>query len=146
MCNDDRIAVYRNTLNMMKAHPFLGVGVNNYMKVYKNYKESPEYRNVGTSDYMYAHNNFLHMAGEIGLIGLAIFLWFLWQLFGLTLRYWKGIKDTYLKNAGLGIILCLGGFLINGLTESSLYYSCVALIFWYFVGLALSLRKFSDGN
>jgi len=146
MFNDDRISVYRNTSQMIKAHPFLGVGVNNYMKSYKQYKEFPEYRNIVTSDYMYAHNNLLHMAGEIGLIGLAIFCWFLYRLFKLALEYYKRTKDAYLKDAGLGIILCLSAFLINGLTESSLYYSCIATIFWYLIGLALSLHKFADAN
>jgi O-antigen ligase len=28
MCNDDRIAVYRNSLNMIRAHPFIGSGTN----------------------------------------------------------------------------------------------------------------------
>lgn len=73
MCNDDRIAIYRHTLNMIRAHPVIGLGTNTYMKNYRRYKEFPEYRNVVTSDYLYAHNNFLHMAGETGLLGLFAF-------------------------------------------------------------------------
>ncbi|MBM3245487.1 MAG: O-antigen ligase family protein, partial [Candidatus Omnitrophica bacterium] len=75
MCNDDRIAAYRNSMNMIKAHPLIGVGANTYMKNYKKYKESPEYRNVVTQDTMYAHNMYLQMAAEIGLIGFGIFIW-----------------------------------------------------------------------
>lgn len=142
MCNDDRIAVYRNTIQMIKAHPLIGVGVNNYMKNYKKYKEIPEYRNVITADFMYAHNNFLHMAGEIGLLGLAIFFWFLYKLFGANISIYRKLNSGYLKNISLGLILCLLAFLINGLTESSLYYSRVAIIFWYISGLLLALKKF----
>ncbi|TRZ95032.1 O-antigen ligase family protein [bacterium] len=146
MCNDDRIAVYRNTFQMIKAHPFIGVGVNNYMKNYKKYKELPEYRNVITADFMYGHNNFLHMAGEIGLLGLAIFLWFLYRLFRLNIAAYRKLKTGYLKDISLGLILCLLAFLINGLTESSFYYSRVALIFWYLVGFSLALIKFCDAD
>lgn len=144
MCNDDRIAVYRNTLQMVKAHPVLGVGVNTFMKNYKKYKESPEYRNVITSDYMYAHNNFLHIAGEEGILGLSIFLWLLYKLFRTSISTYNKLKDNFLKHVSLGLILCLFAFLVNGLTESSLYYSRVAMIFWYLVGFSLSLGKFTN--
>ena len=41
---------------------------------------------------------------------------------------------------------CLIAFLVNGLTESSLYYSRVTLIFWYLVGVSLGLKKFGYGD
>lgn len=146
MCNDDRIAIYRNTLNMIKAHPLIGVGVNTFMKNYRKYKESPEYRNIITSDYVYAHNNFLHIAGEIGFIGLGIFLWLIYKLFRKSVYIYNKLKDNFLKNISLGIFLCLISFLINGLTESSLYYSRVAVIFWYLIGFSLALDKFIHAN
>ncbi len=64
MCNDDRIAVYRNSLNMIKAHPIIGVGANAYMKSYKKYKEFPEYRNVVTLDEMYRMKVYFEDAGK----------------------------------------------------------------------------------
>ncbi|MFA5145046.1 MAG: O-antigen ligase family protein [Candidatus Omnitrophota bacterium] len=146
MCNDDRIAIYRNSLRMIEAHPVIGVGVNTFMKNYKEYKESPEYRGIVTSDYIYAHNNFLHMAGEVGILGLGVFLWFLYSLFRASSLAYVKLKDPLLKNVSLGLILCLAAFLINGLTESSLYYSRVAAIFWYLVGFSLSLIKFTDAD
>lgn len=142
MCNDDRIAIYRNSLNMIMAHPVIGVGVNTFMGNYRKYKESPEYRNVVTSDYVYAHNNFLHMAGEVGILGLGIFFWLLYVLFKNAASSFRRLKGDFMRNVSLGLILCLAGFLLNGLTESSLYYSRVVIIFWYLVGLSLSLNKF----
>jgi O-antigen ligase len=142
MCNDDRIAIYRNSLNMIKAHPIIGIGANTFMKNYRKYKESPEYRNIVTSDYLYAHNNFLHMAGEIGLVGLGIFFWFLYTLFKECKMIYKNLNDNFLKIISLSVITCLISFLINGLTESSLYYSRVAMIFWYLIGFSLALKKF----
>jgi len=146
MCNDDRIAVYRNSFNMIKDHPFIGLGANTYMKNYKKYREPVEYRNVGTKDYMYAHNNFLHMAAEIGLIGLGFFIWLLYKLFMECRNIYRKLGDDYLKIVLLSLSACLIAFLVNGLTESSLYYSRVAIIFWYIMGLALALNKFAHAN
>ena len=144
MCNDDRIAIYHNSLNMIKHHPIIGVGANTFMKNYKRYKEYPEYRNIVTSDYIYAHNNFLHMAAEIGLVGLGIFLWLLYKLFTECRNIYKKLDEQYLKIASLSLAACLIAFLVNGLTESSLYYSRVAVIFWYLAGFSLALNKFSN--
>jgi O-antigen ligase len=144
MCNDDRIAIYRNTLHMIEDHPIIGVGINTFMKNYKKYKESPEYRNVVTSNYIYAHNNFLHMAGEIGILGLGIFLWLLYSLFKASILIYAKLRNALLKNVSLGLISCLTAFLVNGLTESSLYYARVVMIFWYLAALSLSLGKFTN--
>jgi len=146
MCNDDRIAVYRNSLNMIKAHPIVGLGVNTYMKNYRFYKESPEWRNEITADYMYAHNNFLHMAAEIGLVGLGIFIWVLYKLFKECINIYKSLDDSFLKIISLSLSTSLAAFLINGLTESSLYSSRVAMIFWYMAGFSLALKKFTYAN
>lgn len=143
MCNDDRIATYRNSLNMIKAHPIIGLGANTYMKNYKKYKEFPEYRNVVTQDTMYAHNMYLQMAAELGLIGLAIFFWLLFRIFTGGWLIYGFLKEEYLKITCLSILASLVAFLVNGLTESSLYYSRVALIFWYLAGLLFSLSKFT---
>lgn len=145
MCNDDRIAIFRNSFRMFAEHPVIGVGVNTFMKNYSRYKESPEYRGVVTSEHVYAHNNFLHMAGETGILGLGAFLWFLAALFGEGARACRKIKrrDDYSGVLSLALGLCLVSFLINGFAESSLYYSKVAPVFWYLAGLLMSVRGFA---
>lgn len=146
MCNDDRIAIYRNSINMIKDHPIIGVGANTFMKNYKYYKESPEYRGIITTDYVYAHNNFLHMAGEIGLLGLGVFLWLLFRLFHATSKIRESLNHNFLKVFSLSATAALIAFLVNGLTESSLYSSRVAGLFWYITGLSFSLGPWFKNN
>ena len=146
MCNDDRIAIYRNSLYMIKAHPVIGVGANTFMKNYKKYERLPNYRNVVTSDFLYAHNNFLHMAGEIGLVGLGIFVWMLFVFFKQSANIYRRLEDRYLKVVSLSLIVSAIAFLVNGLTESSLYSARVAMIFWYIMGFSFSLYKFTDAK
>jgi putative inorganic carbon (HCO3(-)) transporter len=141
MLNPDRISIYRNALNMIRYHPLFGVGVNTFCRNYLTYK-LPEPSGAETADHMYAHNNFLHMAADIGLLGLAAFIWFLFNLFQQAIRVYRGAKDEYYRIVSLSLVACLIAFLINGLTETSLYYSRVAMIFWYLVGFSLSLNKF----
>jgi O-antigen ligase len=143
MLNDDRISVYKNTVNMIKHHPVVGVGTNTFSKNYLTYK-LPEPEWARTTDSMYAHNHYLQMAGEIGLVGLAIFLWLLYRLFSENFRIYRRLKDDYLKVVSISLIACFFAFLVNGLTETSLYYSRVSMIFWYLIGVSFSLNKLSD--
>ncbi|MFA6350613.1 MAG: O-antigen ligase family protein [Candidatus Omnitrophota bacterium] len=144
MCNDDRIAIYINSVQMIKASPVIGHGANTYMKTYRKYKLNPEYRNIVTPDYIYAHNNIFQMLAEIGFLGFGIFIWLLIAIFRENIFIYKKLNDDFIKVVLLSVTACLVAFLINGLTESSLYYSRVSMIFWYMVGLSLSLKKFSD--
>jgi putative inorganic carbon (hco3(-)) transporter len=141
LLNKDRISMYMNATNMISQHPFIGVGVNTYSKNYGKYKTQEWENYAHTQDTAYAQNNFFQMAGEMGLIGLGMFFWLLWLLFKELLLYYKKIPDKYLKIVSLSLVGCFIAFLVNGLTESSLYYSRVAVMFWFFVGISLSLRK-----
>lgn len=141
MCNYDRISIYRNTLNMIKHNPVLGVGLNTFSKNYLQYKLHED-DNAKTGDTIYAHNNFLHMAGEIGLIGLGVFIWLLICLFSFGSYLYKKLTDKYLKILCLCLIAGLAAFMINGLTETNLYYSRVSILFWYLAGFLLALKKF----
>jgi O-antigen ligase len=143
LLNKERMNIYRTSLNMIKAHPFIGVGVNTYCLNYQKYKIKETYGFTGNANY-YAHNNFLHMAGETGLIGLVIFLWLLFVFFKTGLIFFKSADSRFVKICSLGIIAGIIAFLINGLTETNLYYSKVATLFWYQMGLFLGLSRIKD--
>jgi len=140
MLNADRISIYRNTVNMIEHHPIIGVGFNTFSLNYPLYKLS-EPEGAETGAHMYAHNHFLQMAGEIGLLGLGVFLWLLWCLFRSFGRIWRQGSGTVAGVVALALIAGISAFLINGLTETSLYYSRVAHVFWFLIGLLLSMPR-----
>ncbi|MDD5465372.1 MAG: O-antigen ligase family protein [Candidatus Omnitrophica bacterium] len=146
MCNRDRISIYNNTINMIKHHPFIGVGLNTFSRNYGKYKTEQAEKYAHTADTIYAHNIYLQMAGEVGLLGLAMFLLFLFQVFRQAFNALRKLNDEYLKIIGLSLVACVIAFLVNGLTETSLYYPRVAMVFWYIIGISLALNKFVDGQ
>jgi len=145
MLNADRLSIYNNSLNMIRHHPLVGLGVNTFAKNYFYYK-LPEEPGAETSPSMYAHNNFLQMTAEIGLFGLFMFLWFLFTLFKQARSVYKKLDGDFYKVISVCTDACFISFLINGLTETSLYYSRVAMIFWFMIGLSLALKKFSNAH
>ena len=144
LCNQDRLSIYANTVNMIKYHPLIGVGVNTFSRNYGKYKTESAEKYAHTPDGIYAHNIYLHMAGEVGLLGLAAFFWFLFVLFRQGYKAYIKLNDDYLKIIAISLLACFLSFLINGLTETSLYNSRVAMVFWYLIGVSLVLNKFRN--
>ncbi len=140
LLNDDRISMFRNASNMIAHHPVVGVGVNTFSLNYGRYKLA-EPSHALTSQASYAHNNFLHMGGEIGLAGLGAFLWFILTVFRAGARAYRKNTNPQERAVHAAAIASLAAFLINGLTETSLYYPRVAFLFWLIAGLSVALSS-----
>lgn len=141
LSNEDRIIMYRTAIEMIKAHPVVGVGVNTFVDNYPKYKV-PEF-GFTTPDKSYAHNSYLQMGAEIGIFGLVIFLWLIYVFIQEVGRIYKKTSDNFIRSVALGLCCGVLGFLLNGLTESNLYYSRLSILFWFIIGLTLS-NKFID--
>jgi len=136
LLNKERFVLNETSLNMIKHHPILGVGVNTYSLNYQKYKLHDT--DEGTANTMwYAHNIFLQMAGETGILGLSAFLWLLAVLFKEWIKFYRRRKDDFSRIATLGIIMGVFAFLVNGLAETNLYYPKIAVLFWFETSLLL---------
>ena len=138
LLNKERPVIYETSFNMIKHHPFIGVGVNTYVLNYQKYKLHDTSLATANSRW-YAHNSFLQMACEIGITGVAIFIWLLFLLFSRWRKFYRSTKDDFLALCGLGIVMGLAAFLVHGLTETNLYYPKIAVLFWFQAGLLMGI-------
>jgi O-antigen ligase len=87
-----RVVLISASLEMVKSSPILGVGLGNYIPTLAQ-MQSP--LTVGT--YLQpVHNIYLLVASEAGLLGLGLFLWFLWKTFGIIMNYELQLKKPLL--------------------------------------------------
>lgn len=77
--NFSRFQVWTDALIMSLENPLLGVGQGNFAMLFPTFHLAPR-------DIAHAHNQFLHILGENGLLGLICFLLVLVSLFGLMRR------------------------------------------------------------
>jgi putative inorganic carbon (HCO3(-)) transporter len=65
----ERLAHWQAAVNMANDHPFVGVGLGNYEVVYAAYALPSWPRALG-----HAHNDYLNLLAETGIIGLGVYL------------------------------------------------------------------------
>jgi O-antigen ligase len=89
----ERMAHWQAAWGMFSDRPWLGVGIGNYEPVY------PAYALQGWPEPLgHAHNYYLNIAAEAGLIGLAAYLvlwgaafWQAWKVVRAAQGYWRGV-------------------------------------------------------
>ncbi|MDP3042494.1 MAG: O-antigen ligase family protein [Candidatus Omnitrophota bacterium] len=140
LTDEVRMSIYRNTAHMISEHPFIGVGINTFSKNYGKYKTAAAEARMKTPDTIYAHNSFLQLGGEMGLLGLGTFLIFLFFTLKSIWLAFKRNTDPFLKAFCVSVFAAIIAYLINGLTETSLYYARVVMIFWFLIGTGLALN------
>ena len=126
----DRSAMWQSALNMIRDRPVFGHGVNTFMANYLTYWVG------GERQPRYAHNCYLQMAAETGVVGLAAFGWLLWaifaRLFG-TIRRVQSEEGFIL----LGLVVGLLAFAVHAAVDTDFYSLRQAALFWTLAGLAV---------
>ncbi len=94
----ERLAHWQAAWRMVSDNPLLGVGIGNYVPVY------PAYGLPGWEDPLgHAHNYYLNIAAEAGLVGLGGYL-FLWgAIFWHGWRVYRGAEEQW-RSITLGIL------------------------------------------
>ncbi len=101
----NRIELAGTAVRLIQAHPWIGVGqrVSTEAPRYRGTREFPDWM------YIHMHNNFLQIAAERGIPGLALWLWFMGQL------GWQAFKVLRASGgkgeAGFAAAAALGGLL-----------------------------------
>ena len=112
---------WKDTLEIIKAHPLSGIGIGNF-----NLMQS-----------RYAHNSYLQVWAEMGILGIAAFLWLIISVFKSALG---NMKNSVNKNQIAGLITANIVFLIHNFVDFNFFLPEVALIFWVILGLSLSSK------
>ena len=130
----ERFRLWESAVNMLKDYPLLGVGPGNFKKLYAARYILPDAKEP---DLQHAHNDFLQMAAETGIIGLAAFIYLFYVILRLNLTWYRQDKENFLA---LGCFLAAAGFLAHGLTEFNFGNSSVTRLFWLLLGLSQAAR------
>jgi len=130
-----RITLAQTALAVIKDHPWVGVGLNNYSVVVPKYG-APLF---GHSPLV--HNAFLLIAAETGVVGLIPFLGFLAVLLIQTWRIIKSAPNDTVWVAGVGLFSAFVALALHSMTDYALLGSLVFTQFWLLAGLSAALIR-----
>jgi len=110
--------LYESTLDMIADRPALGFGAGSFPVEYPRYREAAEVELSGyLSRVSTAHQDYLQIAAELGLIGLALWLAFLARLGRAGVSSRAPTSEPWIRAAALASV---AGFAVNGLFRSPL--------------------------
>lgn len=114
----DRVFMLSSTHNILKEHPFLGVGPGNLSRVYNRYR--PIEAGTGLSLVQQVHNTPAQLAAELGLFGLAIYVSLLTALIRLSVSLHQRITKNSDRVLLYGIVGSWIGYGISSLSDYQL--------------------------
>lgn len=134
--NTERILIWQSAWNMFKDHPILGVGLGQYTVNYQQKYILPQAKepNLG-----HAHNNFMQMLAENGIVGFAGFIVMFGYIILKNSIEWIKTKNVY----ALMIIVSTVCLILQGFTEYNVGNSAVIKMYWLILGLLVILDKLS---
>jgi putative inorganic carbon (HCO3(-)) transporter len=130
----DRWMMWQAAAGMIRDRPVLGHGLNTFMANYLTYWVG------GERQPRYAHNCYLQVAAETGLIGLVAFVGLLACLFQ---RLVAGIRQASPAERPilLGFLAGLLAFAVQAGVDTNFYSLRQAALFWVLAGLSLGLSQ-----
>jgi putative inorganic carbon (HCO3(-)) transporter len=116
-----RLNYWEGAIRIIKMFPVTGVGIGNFDLTYSRY----------------AHNSYLQIWAEMGILGLISFFW----LIIIVLKSaFNNIKDSTYRNQIVCLISACYVFLAQNFIDFTFFLPEVALIWWIILGLILSKK------
>ncbi len=135
MFNDSgRFKLWGISLRMIKEHPLLGNGIGTFMAWFRSF--SP------TGDISYAHNCFLQLWAEAGLISVAIFFYIIFETLISSIFGYKENKNPVSLILSCAVI----AFLCSSFVDTFLFSYQLASLFWVMMGLLRGSNHCLKGN
>src|SRR5205823_4411245 len=131
-----RLKLFDGGIRMIRDHPLFGVGPE------RIHTEFPRYYQHGDLPNYYGHleNNIVQLAAERGLLCLAAFLWFIFELYASLIAMLKtAASDT--RWTVLSALSALTGFIVAGFFSYNFGDSEVLLLLLFIVSLPYGVNR-----
>ncbi len=145
--SDFRVSLWKASVDMIGDHPWIGVGLDNFLYAYRGRYIRPEAWQE--PDLSHPHNIVLDFWTRLGLLGLAAGIWIQVAYWRLAIRFTRRPKRISMPNGALmtGLIGSMGATLAHGLVDQSYFLIDLAYAFMLAAGLvALLESRSADGR
>lgn len=133
---DIRTTIWTTSFKIFLHHPVTGVGFNNFGGFYEKYK--PE----GSPTFGHAHNDFLNVAANAGIIGLVTFSWLMFSILRNLIRNFKRTKEKFNLGVSNAVLVSFLAYLVA--CQFQCYYidAVDGLILFFVLGLGQTVDNY----
>lgn len=135
--NAYRLKMWDITLDIIRDNWLVGVGFG-----YIPFKHTFE-TYIRTMPVYHSHNTYLQITGEMGILGLIVFLGLIFIIYKYSIKRLIKGEDRYIRTMAAGVLAGLAALLGHGAVESVLYLPRIIITFWTLVALLLALMRIS---
>ncbi|MCH8028479.1 MAG: O-antigen ligase family protein [Candidatus Dadabacteria bacterium] len=135
-----RTLVWKDMLSIIKDFPLFGTGFGNFSYIYPLYKKAMEKAVV----YKYAHNDYLQLIVETGLLGFFSIITALALFLFSSLRFLKQLcqrEDYFRFFLSLGALSGIVALLTHSLADFNLHIPANALYFAFLIGFTKAVQS-----
>jgi O-antigen ligase len=124
---------------MIRDHPLLGVGPDNFLSWYRDRYIRPEaWQEPNLS---HPHNVVLDLWLSTGLLGLFAISWAIVRFFRVGLALYRALDSQAHRGMTLGLMAMMVDFVAHGMVDNSLFLADLALVFWLGCAILEVLRQ-----
>jgi O-antigen ligase len=128
---ESRWPIWRNTFSLIRAFPLFGCGLGNFGTAFVRF-QTADLQN----DYEYAHNDYLQLISELGIIGFFIFGTLIFFICRAVIRATSKALDRRARYLGLACIGALAAIGLHSLADFNLYVPANAFVLAWIAGIA----------
>ncbi|GEM_PF-536638 len=126
-----RLHYWSTAFYVIKDHPVFGEGLEGFGVAFTKYDTLD-----GTFRVERAHNDYIQVMADTGLVGCLLALSFILLLFRTSIACYKNSKDRFRRGACMGALIGCGAVLIHSFFEFPLRTTSNALLFLIFAVIA----------
>lgn len=141
---EGRSDVWEQSLEIVKAHPFFGVGANNFALSYLKYKsQDDDAQFIGS-----AYNTFMQILVEKGILGFIAYGFLFVAYFKVSLNKIKLLRGDIVKSASLIFFTsAVAAVIVRDLSYSSMFVNKEASMFlWYVFAYSAGLEERGEAS
>lgn len=128
-----RLSIDRDALSMFRRKPVLGWGLGAFPVAY------PQFRSFYTNFFVNeAHNDYLQLLTETGVLGFGVMIWFLVALYRTAIRKISHWTSSVSGSLTLACLLGITGILVHSCLDFNLQIPANAALFYVLCSLAAS--------
>ncbi len=138
-----RFSIWIGSIKVIQDYWSSGIGLGSeaFSRVY------PKYALSGASYALHAHNLYLQLFVETGVIGIVAFLIIVFLFYRSAISAYVKAKDKFLSTLIVSLCAGMSGYLFQGLTDNIWYNYRMVLIFWIMLSLtSVATRIIERGN